>query len=224
MTIASQLAHAGQLIGVTRANPEIQALVATRGYDERMLAEGQRLYEAAVQAVNTRAAKAGARRLATQQAGEAARIARAAHRDLLQSVRALFPLDSPERMALDVHGRSTLAIADFLAAATTLFDNALDLPEIGAKLALYGFDQPALLRGRDGVLAYRELLEKQANARSAALRATVNQTAALDELYCWTMQYTQFARIALRGRPDLLNALGIARRRATAAPRTTATP
>jgi hypothetical protein len=218
MSIPDQLRRAGQLIGVSRTNPEIQALVAARGYGEAAFAEGQRLYDAAVQAVNTQNAKAGAQRLATEQARIAERAARIAYQNLAQTARALFPPNSPERKVLDLAGRVSDSTARLLAAAGTLFNNALNIPEIRARLEPYGYDQAALLRERNVVQHYAELLQAQANARSTAIRATAEQEAALAELHFWTAQYAKFARIALRGRPDLLRAVGLAPQRKAAAP------
>jgi hypothetical protein len=182
MSIPDQLRRAGQLIGVSRTNPEIQALVAARGYGEAAFAEGQRLYDAAVQAVNTQNAKAGAQRLATEQARIAERAARIAYQNLAQTARALFPPNSPERKVLDLAGRVSDSTARLLAAAGTLFNNALNIPEIRARLEPYSYDQAALLRERNVVQHYAELLQAQANARSTAIRATAEQEAALAEL------------------------------------------
>jgi len=222
ITIAGQLRAASQLIANTRMNIEIQALVATRGYGEQAIAEGQRLYDAAVQAVDVQNARAGALRQATEQVRVSERDARAAYQALAQTVRALFGPNSHERKALDLHGRTPDSTTAFLGAAATLFNNALNLSEIGKTLALYGYDQAALLRGRNIVQRYEELLQQQAGARSSAMHATSAQAAALEELYRWTAQYAKLARIALRERPDLLLALGIApQRRATAVSRAT---
>jgi hypothetical protein len=217
ISIADQLRRASQLLGISRSNPEIQALVAARGYGEAAFAEGQRLYDAAVQAVDAQNARAGAQRLATEQARIAEAAARIAYHNLAQTVRALFPPNSPERKALDITGRASDSAARLLAAAGTLFNNALNIPEIRTRLEPYGYDQAALLRERNVVQHYGELLQAQANAKSTAIRATAEQRATLADLHSWTAQYAKFARIALRGRPDLLRAIGLAPHRKTMA-------
>jgi hypothetical protein len=208
-TIAGCLHSTYLLLATTRANAEIQELVAARGYPEKTLTEGQRLYDAAARAVNSQAAVAGAKRLATVRARAAEREARVAYRDLAQTVRALFRPGSPERAALEVQGSTPSDTIRFLATAMTLFDNALSLEHIASVLARYGYDQQALQRGRDAVLAYQAALQAQAVAKSDAVCATASQRAALAALQSWTAQYIKFAKIALRDRPELLRSLGI---------------
>jgi muconolactone delta-isomerase len=217
-TIASRLHSAQRLILTTSRNDEIRALVAAQGYRDNDIAEGQALYDAAVKAVQLQAAKAGGQRAATDQARLAERAARAAYQNLACAVRAMFGPNTPERKALQVNGIVPTTSAAFLAAATTLFDNALNLEDIGAKLARRGFDKPALQRGRAALTHYQEQLQAQASARSNALRATAAQRAALTALHRWVGEYSAFATIALRERPDLLRELGITPRRKATTP------
>lgn len=96
----------------------------------------------------------------------------------------------------------------FTAAATTLLNNALGVPEIAAVLAKYGYDEPTLRAERDAILAYQQAMQAQALAMSAAKQATRAQIEALAALQRWLAQYLKIA-IALRSQPELLKALGI---------------
>jgi hypothetical protein len=208
-TISSQLNTARLAINNTLANPQIKMLVAVRGYNAEVMAEGQSLYQGAVQAVDAQAAAAGTQRLATSQVHQAERQARACYQGLVQTVRAVFPAGSPQRKALDVKGATPGDTVAFVGVATTLFNNALGIKEIGVVLAKYGYDVATLHKERNVLMAYQQSLETQTQAKSAALEATQAQAKALAELQRWVAQYLKIARIALRGHPNLLQALGI---------------
>lgn len=208
-TIPGQLGAAQLVIANTLAHPDIQERVAARGYTAGEMAEGQRLCAAASQAVDAQAAAAGAQRLATEQAHLVEQRARASYQALVQTVRAVFPPQSAQRKALDVAGPMPETTAVFTAAATTLLNNALGVPEIAAVLAKYGYDEPTLRAERDAILAYQQAMQAQALAMSAAKQATRAQIEALAALQRWLAQYLKIARIALRSQPELLKALGI---------------
>jgi hypothetical protein len=217
-TIARRLHRAQQLILTTSRNYEIRALIAAQGYNDKDLADGQALYDAAVKAVQLQAAKAGGQRYATDQAQLAERAARVAYQNLVLAARAIFGPNTPERKALSVNGTMPTTTAAFLAAAITLFDNALNLPDIGANLARRGFDQARLQQGREALTHYQERLQAQASAKSSTRQAAAAQRAALTALHQWTGEYSAFATIALRERPDLLRELGITPRHKVAPP------
>jgi hypothetical protein len=208
-TISSQLSAAQLVITNTLGNQAISYRLAARGYDASTMAEGQRLCDAAKAAVDAQAAAAGAQRLATEQARAAERKARESYAGLVQTVRAVFSRNAPERTALEVTRATPYSSAAFIAAATTLFNNALSIQPIAAVLARYGYDAGALRSERDCVMAFQQALQAQAQAKGAAKQATRVQTEALAALHRWMAQYVKIARVALRNEPALLKALGI---------------
>ena len=208
-TIPRRLSAAQLVIANTLANPDIQERVAARGYTAGEMAEGQRLWNAASQAVDAQAAAAGAQRLATERAHLAEQRARASYQALVQTVRAVFPPQSAQRKALDIAGPTPDTTAAFISAATTLLNNALGIPEITAVLARYGYDAATLQADRDVILAYQQAVHAQALAMSAAKQATRVQVEALEALHRWVAQYLKIAKIALRSQPELLKALGV---------------
>jgi hypothetical protein len=84
--------------------------------------------------------------------------------------------------------------AGFLAAAYTLFDNAASL----AVLADYGYDTEKMQAEREKLV----LMDA----------SNQNQEAALDTLNEWVAQYRKIAKVALRGKKQLLEKIGIAAR------------
>lgn len=133
-------------------------------------------------AVAAQAAAAGAQRMATKQANAAERTARELYQARAHTVRALFPIGAPERVALGVHGRTPTNAAALTKAAMTLFNNAANVPEVAATLARYGYDTQALQHGLAVVGAYRDALTAQASARGDALQATAAQNATVTAL------------------------------------------
>ncbi len=75
-TIAGQLSAASLAINNTVGDAELQALVAVYGYTAVKIQQGQALYSAADDAVNTQNVAAGAQRQATLQARAAEQSAR----------------------------------------------------------------------------------------------------------------------------------------------------
>ena len=122
--IADQLNAARLAISNTLADDELLSLVAAYGYGAARLGEGQRLYDAAVAAVDARVAASGAARLATAQAHAAERRAWASYQALAQLARAVFQHEPARSTTLGLVGHTPRGTSGFLAAAGTLFDQA----------------------------------------------------------------------------------------------------
>jgi hypothetical protein len=213
-SIARRLDLANTILTTTSNNREIQELVAARGYSDVVLAEGRQLYHDAQQAVHEQAALAGASQRATRRTALAEQEARTAYQDLVKTVRAIFPRDTPERVELDVDGSMPKDSVQFVATAMTLFNNAPRIERVTNAVAQYGYHQTALEHGRSLIETYQQALQEQVSAKRAAVRATTRQHTALTALQQWTSRYVTVARIALRGRPDLLHSLGLQQKRA----------
>ncbi|MBN1427948.1 MAG: hypothetical protein JXB07_06155 [Anaerolineae bacterium] len=93
----------------------------------------------------------------------------------------------------------------FIAAATTLFENAGGIPH----LAHYGYDAARLASKRTRITAYIEADNRQEAAKGATQQSTREQEAALRALNEWIAQYIKVARIALRKKAQLLEKIGI---------------
>jgi hypothetical protein len=213
-TIARRLDLANTILTTTSNNSEIRELVAARGYSELALAEGRQLYDAALRAVDEQATRIGARQRATLHAARAEQAARTAYQDLVKTARVLFPSETPEWAELDIKPVIPRDNVQFVATAMTLFNNALRLDRIGLALAQYGFHQAALEHGRSLIVTYQQALQEQLAAKRSAMQATSDLHTAITALHQWLMRYLTVARIALRGRPDLLVCFGLDRKRA----------
>ncbi len=215
-TIASQLNSAQLAISNSLSDPEIQSLVAQFGYPADKLNEGKALYDCALSAVNAEKAAAGAQQESTRVLAQAEELAHDAYQALAKVARAVFGKDKAQLNALGLNGNMPLDTAGFLAAAYTLFDNARTLPA----LADYGYDSVKLQSERTKIVAYDSANQQQEAAKGAAQQSTRDQDAALQALNDWTVQYLKIARVALSGKPQLLEKLGVlARTSKTAAQR-----
>jgi hypothetical protein len=215
-TIAQQLNSAQLAISNSMSDPEIQSLVAQFGYPADKLNEGKALYDAALAAVNAEKADAGAQQESSRMLAQAEKSARDAYQSLAKVARAVFLKDKAQLNALGLNHNMPLDTAGFLAAAYTLFDNARTLPA----LADYGYDSPKLQSERAKIAAYDTANQQQEAAKGAAQQATREQDAALQALNDWTAQYLKIAKVALSGKKQLLEKIGVlARTSKTAAQR-----
>jgi len=203
--ISDRLNAAQVAISNTLADAELQALVAGFGYTAEKLAAGQQLSDRARAAVNAQTAAAGAGQQATAHLRAADAAARDAYQALAQVARAAFAKDKAQLAGLGLTGRMPHPTAAFLAAAYTLFDNAAGV----AALAAFGYDSARLTGERAKIAALDAANQAQEAAKGAAQQATRDQDAALAALADWLAQYRKIARVALRGKPQLLEKLGV---------------
>ncbi len=205
-SIAERLNASRLAVQNSLSDPEVLALVSAYGFTADKLNAGGALYAAALKAVDARQAAAGAQQDATASLQKAEAAAREAYQSLAKTARAVVDRGGLIRMGLS--GIEPHATAAFLAAAYTLFDNAVALPI----LKEFGFDAARLAAGRSQVAAYDQANQKQEAAKGAAQQATRDQEAALEAMEAWTAQYLKIARVALHERPQLLEKLGVTAR------------
>jgi hypothetical protein len=219
-TIAGQLNAARVAINNTLADSELHAMVALYGYTNDRMREGQRLYDAAIAAVNAQVAAAGTQRQATLQARTAEQQARASYQALAQLSRAVFARIAAQRTTLGLGGKTPQVISEFLTAAATLFENAMNLPDIQQELGKYGYTAERLTQECAAIAAFEQANQAQVAAIGAAQQATRDQRVALTALNQWVAQYLKIAKIALRSKPELVEKIGgVARSARTAAQR-----
>jgi len=211
-TIADRLTAAQVAISNTLADAEIKALVEGYGYTEERMREGVALHDAAEKSVNAQTAAAGAPREVTATTESAKKDARDAYQALAQVARALFAHDPAQLATLGVTGAAPRSTAGLLTAGYALFDNALGVEAVRTALAGYGYDEARLRNERERVAAFDRANQAQEAAKGAAQQATREQDAALAALDDWVAQYLKIAKVALRGKKQLLEKLGLATR------------
>ncbi len=212
---AAQQLNAAQLaIANSLADPEIKAAVAQFGYPTAKLNKGKSLYEAALAAVNAQKSGKGTQKDTTAQLKAALIDARDAYQALAKVARAA--LSKEDLTTLGIAGKEPRSTAAFIQAGYTLFDNAGEV----AALADFGYDADRLTAERAKIEAYDQANQTQEMAKGSAQQATQDQDAALAALSDWVAQYVKIAKVALRGKKQLLEKIGvIARTTKTAAQR-----
>lgn len=204
-SIAERLNSADLAISNSRADAEIQSLVAAYGYSSAKLNEGKALYDTALAAVTAQKLAAGEQRQTTQELARAAVSARDAYQSLAKVARAIFKNDKARLTALGLTSAMPAATAEFLAAAASLFDNAAQASDLEA----YGYDSERLESEREKITAFNLADQRQEAAKGAAQQASREQLAAMASLDAWRAQYIKIARVALREKRQLLEKIGV---------------
>ncbi|MBI5563982.1 MAG: hypothetical protein HY870_03730 [Chloroflexi bacterium] len=203
MKSAAQQLNAAQLaIANSLADPEIKAAVAQFGFTTAKLNKGKALYDAALAAVNAQKSGKGTQKDTTAQLKAALTDARDAYQALAKVARAALSKEEQAMLGLGKEPRGTAA---FIAAGYTLFDNAGEI----AALAEYGYDAERLAAERAKIEAYDQANQAQEMAKGSAQQATQDQDAALAAMSEWVAQYLKIARVALRGKKQLLEKIGV---------------
>ncbi len=110
---------------------------------------------------------------------------------------------SPEELTtLGLTGKEPRDTGGFRMAAHTLFDNAANI----AALADYGYDADKLTAERAKVDAWEQADLAQEGAKGSAQQLAQEQEAGFVALNEWVAQYVKIAKVALRGKKQLLDA------------------
>lgn len=207
-SIAERLNDAQVALNNTLAVPEIQQLVGAFGYTPDRIQEGLGLLNQANTVMNVQVVAAGSQREATAQLKKTEKAAYGAYQDLAKVCRAVFKNDKSKLDALGLTGQMPKSIAGFLTAANILFKNASD-PLVAAELVRYGYDSNKLQAELAHITDYDRANQVQEQSKGTAQQATRDQDAALLALDEWLKQYLKIARVALRGKKELLEKLGV---------------
>ncbi len=219
-SISEQLNASQVAITNTLADAEIQGLVTQYGYPPEKLNEGKALYDAALSAVNAQIAAAGSQFQATSNLKTAEATARDAYQALAKVARAVFINDSARLAQLGLSGSMPRTIAAFISSAYTVFDNAVNVPEIKSALESFGYTEEKLGQERLKINAYDAANQQQESLKGAAQQATRDQDTAIKAMNSWLAQYIKIAKVALRDKKQLIEKIGVtARTSKTAAQR-----
>ena len=205
---AQQLNAAQLAISNSLADPEIKAAVAQYGYTTAKLNAGKALYEAALAAVNAQKSGKGDQKSATAELKATEKDARDAYQAAAKVARAtLAEVTASPRWGWPAKSRATRRPSS--RRAYTLFDNAAELRTAG-ELRLRPPRTIAAERAK--IEAFDVANQAQEMAKGAAQQATQDQEAALAKMNDWLAQYLKIAKVALRGKKQLLEKIGVAAR------------
>ena len=140
-SISEQLNAAQVAVTNTLADAEIQGRVEQFGYTAERMLEGKSLYDTALISVNAQIAAAGSQFQGTSNLKSAEALARDAYQALAKVARAVFVNDSARLAQLGLNGAMPKSTAGFISAAYTIFDNAVNVPEIKSALESFGYTE-----------------------------------------------------------------------------------
>ena len=191
------------------SDPDIQSAMAAFNYDSAAIAALDAQLTAAKAMVAATTQSRGAQKGATKKVKDDLKVAQSTAATFALVCRDL--LDEATLTGLGLtSGPAPRPIAAFLLYADTLFTNALSASsDVKAKLATRGYNDVRLNSEKAKITALHTANQAQEQAKGTSQDLTPQQKQTLTKLDDAIMLYRKLARRALKGRPQLLEKLGI---------------
>jgi hypothetical protein len=210
-----------QFLDNAEADPEASDLLATRGIDAAVLAQGRTLYDAAKLAVAQCEAAFATQLQATDDFKKAFDASWAETQDLARILAEACRGQIEPLTLLGLHkrrdastGESELAwprakaLLSYMPWARNLYAR-LALVEMAATAARFGYTAEDLAAMAARVETVSELDDAQERAKAHARQATLDRDEAVAAFKAWLDQQVVVARVAFKGRKRLLQLLGL---------------
>ncbi len=201
------LAQAGTAISNAQQTPDIQAALATFGYDEARLQAGADLLAAARAGQAAQKREYGEQYAATAAVDQARQEADAQYRVHRKLVRMVLKGDPQRQVALGLDQPPKYSFSGWLGQTRVFYTNLLLDVEALASLARFNIDQAQLEAAQVAIKQVDDLNNAQQREISEAQMATKSRDAAIDELSDWLNEFREIAFIALADNPQQLEAL-----------------
>jgi hypothetical protein len=208
-TIEETLSSSNLLIENILNNQEILSALSVFGYDETKLNEGKALYQTALDLYNEQKREYGEQYAATDAFRAAFEEAYEKYIYYVKIARLVFKNNKGVWQELGLTGKRRDNFSGWLLQANQFYNNALANPEILNKFATVNVTQESLTAGKALVDAAEQANQTQEKEKGEAQNATKTRDAALDDLEVWIEDLKGFSRIALEGKPQLLESLGL---------------
>jgi len=209
VALANRINQYRTALTAAQGHAELAARLGPRGYGAAALAQGVALCDAAQAGFNARNDALAGQQAAMTALAAADGAARGGFGDFRAIARALFQGDGAALAGLGVKGRVSGDREQFLTAANAAYAAALGNAGWGARLAMRGYDGAAVQAVQATLAGLTQAAAAHEAARAAAQRATAERDAAGQALDGWWGEFRAVARVALKGRSDLLGALGM---------------
>ncbi len=206
---AEQLTAANLTVDNSITSQEVQAEVIKKGYDLAALQTGKGKITAAQLALNDQSMKESAAENATDREEECKAEAHQAYHDLAKTIRTKYHEGSPELIAVGLTGSEPRALGKFVEAGYKLFDNSASTHAVAQYILTKGYTPEFLQSERAKITAYEQANQAQEPALSAAKDATKIKKKAFKDMNDWLREYIENAKIVMREKPALLEAIGI---------------
>ncbi len=208
LAIADKLAAFSLILDGTSKNPEIMNLIQKFGFTTETI---QAIYATLNQVIELQSAQkkeSGESLLATETFNNLKAEADEFFTDYLKLARVIFKDNESAKKALILDGVDKKAFAEWSSRRSQFYINAKNHLILTA-FARRGITESMLAEGEASLkkaMDYRATAEKE---RAESIRATELRDQKLDELETSISELRAFAKVALKGRADLLKNLGI---------------
>lgn len=208
---ADQLSAAQQTFLVIQREPAIKGPLESVGYTDGRLESDLAACTAAAQAIERQDAARMEQMNATEKVAQLRAEAEAKYSALAATVRAVFPADKALHEKLGLRGKPSQqrTQSDFLHKAHALYGGVLNQPDLLPPLADAGYSGERLAGERAALDLLQQADAEQEAAKFRAQTATAEQKQALAELRSRRSRFAKLAKVALKGNPQALAALGL---------------
>lgn len=186
----------------------IKEAVATVGYDEAALQQGQTLYDAFEQAVQARQVEYGEQQSATDALNDAWDAFHSqTYMPHVKMARILF--DDGTQAELGISGTRPRAFEAYVQEARRFYETLADNDTLQSTMAERGVDAETVTQALNDLDQLEALDQTQEREKAEAQQATRTRDDARRAFADWLADYQKFARIALSDQPDLAEQLGL---------------
>jgi hypothetical protein len=214
--IGRKLKQAQIALDNARTDADLAEALATFGYNPARLQQGNLLREAAQTHMQRQYALYGNFIAAQDAYKESWRQTRLTYMDYIKIARVALKDDRGVRQVLGLAAPRRYDLAGWITQAQLFYKAALADTDILSRLAIFGITSAMLELGRQQVAMVDAQDATRQQQKGSAFDATRQRDAAFVALEEWMRDFVKSARMALKGRPQLLAQLGIT---ALAAPR-----
>jgi hypothetical protein len=209
LTIDSKLLFAQNAITNAVGSDEIKSAIAAYGYDDTRLQEGEALYSKASELQVIQVKEYGDQFSATDALNLAKAVANKTYIQHLKIARIALIGDRGAGASLHLTGKRKETFSGWLKEAKTFYTNALGSADVTTAMGRFGITREKLEAGQQLVNEVEEKMNSQLKEKGEAQNATQVRDEAFEELQDWMGDFIVISRIALDGKSQYLEVLGI---------------
>ncbi|WP_299580621.1 hypothetical protein [uncultured Sunxiuqinia sp.] len=198
-------------LGINNAlrHPEVAGLMSLLGYTPEKLTAGKVILTNAQNLQAKQVKEAGEEDGASDELRLKRSEAHHTYMNYVKIARIAFKNDAGMWTKLQLNGRRKQSYSGWISQARLFYTNLMADEPAMAKISEFGVTAEKLQAGMDLVLAVEDQLARLKQESGEAQDATKARDKAVDVLQDWYSDFRAIARIALQGRPQFLEMLGI---------------
>jgi hypothetical protein len=206
---ADFITNAKTYIENAAADPYIQQQILAIGYDENRLNEGRLLQEKAETTRERQLRLRNRARSLHSQMQEAFAISYRRYLDDVRLFRSTFIRDIPIKEKLGLYGPSRRKMSWFLERSRTMYNTLLKEPALLDQVKKFNFTVESIQEKLAEIEAVEKAYMASEDAEMAAQDATDENNKEYEKLLDWIRELQDACRIVLKGKPQLLEKVGI---------------